>query len=110
MVAQPAHNGNSLELAIYGASGLGFQQGFRLRHRGDMVNLFCSLLDDGGQQWWLVLVRQFGTSSVSKSVVSRAPLAKMKAPTWASVFSEAPGQSTWLRKAGSGVTMARGGA
>jgi hypothetical protein len=57
----------------------------------DVANLFCSPWDDGGQQWWLMLVKRFGPSSVSMSAVFGAPLAKMKAPLWASVFDEAPG-------------------
>jgi hypothetical protein len=56
-----------------------------------MANLFCSPWDDGGEQWWPMLVRRFGPSSASMSTVSRAPPAKMKAPTWASVFGEASG-------------------
>jgi hypothetical protein len=56
-----------------------------------VANLFCSPWDDGGQQWWLVLVGQFSPSSASMSAVSGAPPAKMKAPMWASVFGEAPG-------------------
>jgi hypothetical protein len=32
-----------------------------------------------------------GPSSASMSAVSGAPLAKLKAPTWASIFDEAPG-------------------
>jgi hypothetical protein len=44
------------------------------------------------------------------SAVPRAPRAKLKTPTQASVFGEAPGQSTCLRGAGSGMAMARGGA
>jgi hypothetical protein len=36
-------------------------------------------------------VRRFGPSSASMSAVSGAPPAKIKAPMWASVFSEAPG-------------------
>jgi hypothetical protein len=55
------------------------------------VNLFCSPWDGGGQQWWLVLARRFGPSSVSMSAVFEAPPDKMKAPMWASVFGEAPG-------------------
>jgi hypothetical protein len=56
-----------------------------------VANLFCSPWDDGGQQWWLVSVRQFGPCLVSMSMVSGDPPAKMKAPKWASVFDEAPG-------------------
>jgi hypothetical protein len=55
-----------------------------------VANLFCSAWDDDGQQWWLVLVRRFGPSLASMSTVSGAPPAKMKAPKWALVFSEAP--------------------
>jgi hypothetical protein len=36
-------------------------------------------------------VRRFGPGSASMSAVSEPPPAKMKAPTWASVFGEAPG-------------------
>jgi hypothetical protein len=56
-----------------------------------VANLFCSPWDDNGQQWRLVLVGRFGPISVLMSAVPGAPLAKTKAPTWASVFGEAPG-------------------
>jgi hypothetical protein len=56
-----------------------------------MVNLVCSPWDDGGQQWWLVLVGQFGPSSALMSVVFEAPPAKLKAPMWVSIFGEALG-------------------
>jgi hypothetical protein len=55
-------------------------------------------------------VRLFGPSSTSMSAVPGAPPAKLKTPTRASVFGEAPGQSTCLRGAGSGIEMARDGA
>jgi hypothetical protein len=38
------------------------------------------------------------------------PLAKLKALAWALFFSKAPGQLTWLWRAGSSMVMARGGA
>jgi hypothetical protein len=60
-------------------------------HRGSVANLFCSPWDDDGQQWRPVLARRFGPSSTSMLAVSGAPPTKMKAPTWTSVFSEAPG-------------------
>jgi hypothetical protein len=73
-----------------------------------VANLFCSPWDDGGEQWRPVLARRFSPSSASMSAVDGDPPTKMKAPTWVSVFGEAPGQSTWLRGAGSIVAMARG--
>jgi hypothetical protein len=91
MVARPTRSDGSLELVVYSTSGLGFQQDFHLRQRGDVANLFCSPWDDGGQQWRLVLAGWFSPSSASMSAVPGAPPAKMKAPTWVSVFGEALG-------------------
>jgi hypothetical protein len=56
-----------------------------------VANLFFSPWDDGGQQWWPVLVRQFGPSSTSMLAVSGVPPAKMKASTWVSIFGKALG-------------------
>jgi hypothetical protein len=56
-----------------------------------VANLFCSPLNDGGQQWWLALARRFGPSLAFMSVIFGAPPVKMKAPKGASVFGEAPG-------------------
>jgi hypothetical protein len=75
-----------------------------------VANLFCSPWEDGWQCWRLVWAGRFGPSSASMSMGSGAAPAKLKAPAWASVFGEAPGQLTCLWRAGSDVAMARGDA
>jgi hypothetical protein len=51
------------------------------------AHLGMTVGNNDGRCWW----GQFGPSSASMSMVSRAPPAKMKAPMWVSYFNEAPG-------------------
>jgi hypothetical protein len=62
-------------------------------------NLLCSPWEDGGQQWRLVWAGRLGASSVSMAAGSGAPLAKPRAPAWATVFGETSGAVDLARAA-----------
>jgi hypothetical protein len=80
VTARPGHGSDSPESSEDHALDLVFEWGFLLWQHSNEANLFGLSWNGGGRRWRLAMVRWFGSSSASVSVVSGAPPAKIKAP------------------------------